>query len=134
MPRAGAGAALHAAGRAFAIPEEQLALCTIGHSLGAAVALDFAAHHRAQCILTIAPFTTLREEAATVVGLPLSRLLLENCDNRETLARNREAKSGARIAIFHGVRRSCHSYTTWVANSRGNFHPLNFSRSTAPVT
>lgn len=101
--RAGAEAALHALAERLRVPEEQLALCTIGHSLGAAVALDFAAHHRVQRILAIAPFTTLREEAATVVGHPLSRLLLENYDNRETLAEIAKRNPGAQIAIFHGV-------------------------------
>jgi pimeloyl-ACP methyl ester carboxylesterase len=101
--RAGADAALRALIERLHVPEEQLPLCTIGHSLGAAVALDFAAHHRVQRILAIAPFTTLREEAATVVGSPLSRLLLENYDNRETLAEIAKRNPGARIAIFHGV-------------------------------
>jgi uncharacterized protein len=101
--RAGADAALRALIERLHVSEEQLALCTIGHSLGAAVALDFAAHHRVQRILAIAPFTTLREEAATVVGQPLSRLLLENYDNRETLAEIAKRNPGARIAIFHGV-------------------------------
>jgi len=90
--RASADAALRALIERLHVPDGQLALCTIGHSLGAAVAFDFAARHRVQRILAIAPFTTLREEAATVVGHPLSRLLIENYDNRETLA-----------AIFHGV-------------------------------
>ena len=104
--RAGAEAALQALADRLRVPEERLALCTIGHSLGAAVALDFAAHHRVQRILTISPFTTLREEAATVVGHALSRLLLENYDNRETLAEIAKRNPGARIAIFHGVNDS----------------------------
>jgi uncharacterized protein len=101
--RAGADAALRALIERLHVPEEQLALCTIGHSLGAAVALDFAAHHRVQRVLAIAPFTALREEAATVVGSPLSRLLLENYDNRETLAEIAKRNPSVHIAIFHGV-------------------------------
>lgn len=104
--RAGAEAALHALTERLHVPEEQLALCAIGHSLGAAVALDFAARHRVQRILAIAPFTTLREEAATVVGYQLSRLLLENYDNRETLTKIAKRNPGAQIAIFHGVNDS----------------------------
>ena len=57
----------------------------IGHSLGAAAALDFAEHHPVERIVVIAPFTTLREEAARVVGGPLSHLLTENYDNRSAL-------------------------------------------------
>jgi len=101
--RASADAALRALIERLHVPDGQLALCTIGHSLGAAVAFDFAARHRVQRILAIAPFTTLREEAATVVGHSLSRLLIENYDNRETLAEIGKRNPGARIAIFHGV-------------------------------
>jgi len=77
-------------------------LCAIGHSLGAAVALDFAARHGAQRVVAIAPFTTLREEAATVAG-PLAHLLIESYDNRESLAAVFERNPAARVAIFHGV-------------------------------
>src|SRR3954467_3185281 len=50
------------------ITEDRLTLCTIGHSLGAAVALDFGTNHRVKKIVLIAPFTTLREEAASIFG------------------------------------------------------------------
>src|SRR5437899_6821511 len=83
--RAGADAALCALTERLQVTEEQFILCTIGHSLGSAVALDFAAHHRVQRVVAIAAFTTLREEAATVVGGRLSHLLIENYDNRENL-------------------------------------------------
>jgi hypothetical protein len=45
----------------------------------------------------------LREEAATVVGGRLSHLLIENYDNRESLAKIAKRNPGARVAIFHGV-------------------------------
>ncbi len=131
--RAGADAALRALIERLHVPEEQLALCTIGHSLGAAVALDFAAHHRVQRVLAIAPFTTLREEAATVVGSPLSRLLLENYDNRETLAEIAKRNSSVHIAIFHGVNDGVIPFELGRKLAQ-EFHPLNFSRSKAPVT
>src|SRR4029077_6528343 len=51
----------------------------------------------------IAPFTTLREEAATLVGRRLSHLLIENYDNRESLTGVFRRNPDARIAIFHGV-------------------------------
>src|SRR5438132_10764572 len=63
--RASADAALKALSERLKLSEDQLTLCAIGHSLGSAVALDFATHHRVQKIVLIAPFTTLREEAAT---------------------------------------------------------------------
>jgi len=83
--------------------ENHLTLCTIGHSLGAAVALDFAANHRAQKIALIAPFTTLREEAASIFGGWVARLLIESYDNRANLADAMKRNPSARVAIFHGT-------------------------------
>jgi uncharacterized protein len=82
---------------------DQVRLCVIGHSLGAAVAFDFAAHHRIERLVAIAPFTSLREEAACVVGGPLSHLLIENYDNRAAITKILRENRGARIAVFHGV-------------------------------
>jgi uncharacterized protein len=78
-------------------------LCTIGHSLGAAVALDFAARHRVASVVLVAPFTTLREEAATIFGGWVSRLLIESYDNRSNLAKTIQRNPHVRIAIFHGT-------------------------------
>lgn len=50
--RAGADAALRALTERLHV-EEQLALCTVGHSLGAAFALDFATRHRVQRIVRL---------------------------------------------------------------------------------
>jgi uncharacterized protein len=96
-------AALRALCERLHVTEEQLSLCVIGHSLGSAVAFDFAAHHPVQRIVAIAPFTTLREEAATVVGDQLSRLLIENYDNRRSLREIARQNPAPRVAIFHGV-------------------------------
>jgi uncharacterized protein len=100
--RAGGDAALRAVIERWHVPEEQLALCTIGHSLGSAAALDFAVHHRVQRIVAIAPFTSLREEAATIIGRSLARLLVENYDNRKSLGEIAKRNPSVRIAIFHG--------------------------------
>src|ERR1700738_987776 len=101
--RASADAALKALSERLRLSEDQLTVCTIGHSLGAAVALDFATHHRVQKVVLIAPFTTLREEAATMVGRPLSYLLIENDDNRASLTEIAKRNPEARVAIFHGI-------------------------------
>lgn len=77
-------------------------LAVIGHSLGAAAALDFAEHHPVERVVAIAPFTTLREEAARVVGGPLSHLLIENYDNRSALKKILAHNPATRITIFHG--------------------------------
>jgi len=51
----------------------------------------------------ISPFTTLREEAARVVGGPLSHVLVENYDNRKNLRALLRNNPNARVAIFHGT-------------------------------
>jgi alpha-beta hydrolase superfamily lysophospholipase len=102
--RASADAALQALSARLKMREDQLTVCTIGHSLGAAVALDFASHHRVQKVVLIAPFTTLREEAATMLGGWVARLLIESYDNRANLAEVARHNSAAHIAIFHGTR------------------------------
>jgi len=101
--RASVDAALDALAKRLEKNEDQLTLCAIGHSLGAAVALDFAARHKIERIVLIAPFTTLREEAATMVGGWISRLLIENYDNRANLAESMKRNPSARVAIFHGT-------------------------------
>ena len=75
-----------------------LAFCGNG-----SLALDFAAKHRVQKIVLIAPFTTLREEAATILGGWVARLLIESYDNRVNLAETAKRNPAARIAIFHGT-------------------------------
>src|SRR6266446_2659414 len=102
--RASTDAALKALCERLKLSEEQLTLCTIGHSLGAAVALDFATHHHVQNVVLISPFTTLREEAATMLGSWIARLLIESYDNRANLAEVARLNPDARIAIFHGTR------------------------------
>jgi pimeloyl-ACP methyl ester carboxylesterase len=85
-------------------PQLELHLNTIGHSLGTAVALDFARRHFVQRIILIAVFTTLREEGATVVGNSLSHLLVENYDNRAALRELSQRSPPPRVVIFHGTK------------------------------
>jgi pimeloyl-ACP methyl ester carboxylesterase len=101
--RASADAALKALADRLQSGEGHLKLCTIGHSLGAAVALDFGAHHSVERVVLIAPFTTLREEAATILGGWISRLLIESYDNRANLSETMKRNPTARVAIFHGT-------------------------------
>jgi uncharacterized protein len=102
--RASADAALKALVERLHSDEEHLPLCAIGHSLGAAVALDFAAHHRVERMVLIAPFTTLREEAATMVGEWVAHLLIESYDNRSNLRDLARQKPMPKVAIFHGTK------------------------------
>jgi pimeloyl-ACP methyl ester carboxylesterase len=101
--RASVDAALKALAKSLNQSEDQLFLCAIGHSLGAAVALDFAARHKVGRIVLIAPFTTLREEAATMVGGWISRFLIESYDNRANLSDALKRNPAAQVAIFHGT-------------------------------
>ena len=101
--RASADTALKALSERLQTDEDHLTLCTIGHSLGSAVAVDFAAHHRVQRIVLVAPFTTLREEAATMVGGWIARLLIESYDNPANLRAIAIRKPIPRVAIFHGT-------------------------------
>jgi pimeloyl-ACP methyl ester carboxylesterase len=101
--RASADAALKALTERLHTDEHHLKLCTIGHSLGAAVALDFAAHHRVERVVLIAPFTTLREEAATIFGNWVAWLLIESYDNRANLRELMNLNPNAKVAIFHGT-------------------------------
>lgn len=75
----------------------------IGHSWGTAVALDFATRHPVQHVILVAVFTTLREEAATMVGSPFSHLLNENYDNRRALRKLSRRLPSPKIDIFHGT-------------------------------
>jgi hypothetical protein len=51
----------------------------------ATVCLGFVGVRRVQRVVAISAFTTLREEAAGIVGGPLSHLLIESYDNRATV-------------------------------------------------
>jgi uncharacterized protein len=104
--RATSDAALNILAKRLALSEEEieLRLSTIGHSLGSAVAIDFGARHRVQRVVAIAPFTTLREEAARIITSPLSYLLIESYDNRAGIAEIRKRNPEAKIAIFHGKK------------------------------
>jgi uncharacterized protein len=79
-------------------------LNVIGHSWGTAVALDFATHHPVERLVLVSVFTTLREEAATMVGDMLSYLLMENYDNRAALRELAKQTPPPRIDIFHGTK------------------------------
>jgi hypothetical protein len=90
--RAGAEAALHALAERLHVRKEQLALCTIGHSLGAAVALDFAARHRVQRIPAIAPLRRCVKKRQ-----PSSAICYPGCCSRTTTIEKLSPKSRSEI-------------------------------------
>ena len=81
---------------------EALDLHTLGHSLGAANALAFAAKHEVSRVVLISPFTSLRDMARRTVGWPLCYLLLDNYDNRARLLQITARKPMPRVEILHG--------------------------------
>jgi uncharacterized protein len=101
--RESAEAALHALSIRAGFDEHAVSLGVLGHSLGAAAAFDFAAHHRVSRIVAIAPFTSLREEAARMVGGLLSRLVVDNYDNRASLKTIFAENPNEQVTIFHGI-------------------------------
>ncbi|HEY8835028.1 MAG TPA: alpha/beta fold hydrolase [Chthoniobacterales bacterium] len=104
--RVAAESALEALAKHLGTTKEKLEplLSVLGHSWGTAVALDFATRHSVQRIVLVAVFTNLREEAALVVGGPLSYLLSENYDNRRALAELSRRSPPPRVDIFHGTK------------------------------
>ena len=73
----------------------------LGHSLGAATALEFACRNPPQGLVLTAPFSTLRDVASRLFGPPVRPLLRDNYDN---IARLGElANRGFPAAILHGL-------------------------------
>ena len=74
----------------------------LGHSLGAAVALEMAVRYEMDEVVIISPFSTMREMAKLTVGGPLSHLLrhrYKNVESVKKLAANPEAS----LMVFHGA-------------------------------
>lgn len=103
--RASADRAVQLIGERLNITEADLSsrLSVLGLSLGSAAALEFAAGHPIERAVLIAPFTTMREEAATLFGRPISYLLRENYDNSSRLAELAKRTPPPRVGIFHGT-------------------------------
>jgi pimeloyl-ACP methyl ester carboxylesterase len=61
-------------------------IAVLGHSLGCAAALQYAASHRVNGIVLVAPFTSMMAMARRTVGWPLCLVLTHRFDNRARLA------------------------------------------------
>lgn len=77
----------------------------LGHSLGAATALQYAAKHPVQRIVLVSPFTRMLDMAERVVGWPCCYLLLHRYDNEARLGEI--TTPGASVVppiieLFHG--------------------------------
>jgi pimeloyl-ACP methyl ester carboxylesterase len=76
----------------------------LAHSIGTGVGLEFAVATRAPDLVLVAPFTTMQEEARTVVGWPLCLLLRDRWDNRARLQELSEHADRPRVRIYQGDR------------------------------
>jgi pimeloyl-ACP methyl ester carboxylesterase len=103
LTRAGAEEALRVTAERSGKPLDQIRLCVIGHSLGSAAAIDFAAHHRVEKLVVFSPFTSLRAEAARIVGRWLAHVLIDNYDNVANLRTALRVNPALRVAIIHGT-------------------------------
>jgi uncharacterized protein len=74
----------------------------LGHSLGSAAGLQFAAGRPVERVILVAPFTSMQEMARRTVGWPLSLLLLHQFDNRARLAELAARSDPPEVIIFHG--------------------------------
>lgn len=86
------------------IPRQKLdmQLHLVGHSLGAAAALQFAQFYPVHRIVLVAPFTCLKDMARLVVGWPLFFLAGNAYDNQARLVALFEKNSTVSVTILHG--------------------------------
>lgn len=82
--------------------ELQQRVSLLGHSLGAAAALQAGAVIPARKILLIAPFTSMRAMAKRSVGVPLAYLLRHDFDNEARLREILRSPHPPDVAIVHG--------------------------------
>jgi len=78
------------------------ALCVLGHSLGGAAALQFAAKHAVRKILVVSTFTTMADMVRAQIRIPLGRLLRHRFDNIVALKTILAHKDVPEIDILHG--------------------------------
>ena len=81
---------------------EQAEISVLGHSIGAAAALQFAVNHPVKKAVLVSPFTSLRDMARRSVG-PLSVLLGHDFDNRARLKQLLKNVSVS-VSVLHGER------------------------------
>jgi pimeloyl-ACP methyl ester carboxylesterase len=77
-------------------------LRVLGHSLGAAAALQFAVRHEPERVVLLSPFTSLRDMGRLVVGWPLCWVLKSNLDNRARVRELAARPHPPKLTILHG--------------------------------
>ncbi|HPB31900.1 MAG TPA: alpha/beta hydrolase [Candidatus Sumerlaeota bacterium] len=77
-------------------------LNVLGHSLGAATALQFASGHPVRRVILLAPFTSLLDMARHTVHWPLHHMLKDRFDNMARLAELASREQPPVVHILHG--------------------------------
>ncbi len=83
------------------VSDLQMSVSCMGHSLGAAVALEAGARMKVREVVVISAFTSMQAMADQVVGRPISFLLRHRFDNVKSLQRLQQA-GGVKVVMFHG--------------------------------
>jgi len=83
-------------------PAIERSLNVLGYSLGAAVALELATRYPTQHIVLLAPFTSMYDIASHMVVWPITTLLRERFDNRQTLTTLAQRPVSPAVTIIHG--------------------------------
>lgn len=79
-----------------------LILGTLGHSLGAAAAAQFAAQQPAKALIMLSPFTSILDMACRMVGKPLCYLVKHRFDNVARLDEILSAPHPPQVVLMHG--------------------------------
>jgi pimeloyl-ACP methyl ester carboxylesterase len=77
-------------------------LCVLGHSLGGAAALQFAAKNAVRKIVVFSTFTTMDDMVRAQIHIPLGRLLWHRFDNVASLKEILSQNKVPEIYILHG--------------------------------